>query len=265
MNYMTKKDINKRIKEHSEIISKQEQNIFGVFLQGSQNYIDDLFSEDSDVDSRAIFVPNFRQICLAEDISQRELILDNDEHIDRFDIRKLLKLILTPGINNFEILFTDYYVVNPAYQEYYQELLNIREEIARINESKFIMSSMGITNRDYKTLTKRIGNQDYDIDNFGYSRKRLSNMMRFEATMKAYIDEKPFKDCLKALPQETIYQVRRTHLYKEKEALELADQINQNVKMLADNFKQTQDNLTTKKKVEDIIINLLNKSIKINE
>lgn len=55
MNYMNKESIMDRLREHYEFAQKDiTGNIFGIFLQGSQNYINELFSKDSDVDSRAI-------------------------------------------------------------------------------------------------------------------------------------------------------------------------------------------------------------------
>lgn len=256
--YMTKENIMNRLGVHYlHAINKANGEIFAIFLQGSQNYIEDLFSEDSDVDSRAIYLPNVRDVYLGRDISQTELILANQEHIDRFDVRKMLSLILTPGINNYECLFTEYAIVNPKYKSFYDELVSIREKLARVNQKKFLMSTMGISRRDLIDLQKRVGGEDYDIETFGYSRKRLSNIMRFNLVIKAYLDNKDFSDCLKAMDQELIYKIRRTEYYTLEEAIKIAESTDKETKELAYNFKDIAVDIDTIEKVENIIVRLM--------
>ena len=70
---MTREEsIMKRVREHYDEALEYfpEDKIVGVFLQGSQNY--GLDYEDSDVDTKLITVPSFREICLNENL--RELI-----------------------------------------------------------------------------------------------------------------------------------------------------------------------------------------------
>jgi predicted nucleotidyltransferase len=65
---MTREEsIMKRVREHYDEALEYfpEDKIVGVFLQGSQNY--GLDYEDSDVDTKLITVPSFREICLNED------------------------------------------------------------------------------------------------------------------------------------------------------------------------------------------------------
>lgn len=252
--YLTKKSIQKRIEEHAKEIKSE---FFGIFLQGSQNYIDDLFYKSSDIDSRVILLPNKKQICLGEDISQSELILDNKEHIDRFDIRKFLELIKTPGINNYEVLFTEYYLINPKYETFYHKLRSIREEVVRIDEKKFVMSTMGISMRDFKALEKRTGGEDYDIETLGYSRKRLANIMRFNKTLKAYIAGKDFSNCLKAMDQNLIHKVRRTEYYSYDEAIKTAEETNKETKELAMKHPKSIKNDKVINDLDDIIVEIL--------
>lgn len=258
MNYMTKKAIMDRLQEHYEIVRRPiNTDVFAIFLQGSQNYVDDLFFEGSDVDSRAIYLPNIKDIYLGKDISQVELVLDNEEHIDRFDIRKFLGLITTPGINNYECLFTEYAIVNPKYKAFYDELVSIREKLARVNEKKFLMSTMGISRRDLIDLQKRVGGEDYDIETFGYSRKRLSNIMRFNSTIKAYLDNKNFSACLMSMDQELIHKIRRTEFYTLEQAIEIAELTDKNTKELASGFEDTAIDTDTIEIAQDIIVRLM--------
>lgn len=263
--YMTKGAIMTRLNEHYEIAKEdRDVEIFGIFLQGSQNYINERFFANSDVDSRAIYIPSTEDICLNRDISLPELILDNEEHIDRFDVRKFLKLIKTAGINNFENLFTEYYIINPKYKEFYDKLVEIREDIARADEKKFVMSTMGISKRDFDFLERRTGNEDYDIETFGYSRKRLSNIIRFNETIKAYLAGKDFSSCLKAMDEDLIYKIRRTDCYTLAEAREIAQNADEETKKLAHEFEKESKH-ETYDKIDEIFVDLMKKSMGIEK
>lgn len=255
MSYMTKKAIMERMKEHYDEANKKGE-LFGIFLQGSQNYIDDMFFEGSDVDSRAIYLPGKKEICLGKDISKPEMILDNEEHIDRFDIRKFVGLLKKPGINNYEALFTEYYVINDKYKEFYEELVKLRERIVRANEKGFLMATMGISMRDFKALQKRSGGEDHDIEKYGYSRKRLSNIMRFNATAVAYANGEDFLSCLRAMDQELIHKVRRTEFYSLDEALSIAEKCDKKTHELAKDFKDDSDD-SALDELDDLIVELL--------
>lgn len=100
-NYMTKEAIMERMRDHY-YEAKPMGDLFGVFLQGSQNYIEDKFFEGSDVDTRAIFVPSPREIILTTEGPKTIHLMDNEEHLDILDIRNAFKLYKKAGINNFE-------------------------------------------------------------------------------------------------------------------------------------------------------------------
>ena len=272
--YNTKEEIKSRLSEHYQFVKERvDGEMVAVFLQGSQNYIDDMFHESSDVDSRAIFLPDKKSLFLGQDLSKPDAVLPNKELIGRFDVRKYLSSLKRPGINNYESLFTEYRVVNPKYKKFYEDLQEIRESVVRIDEKGFLMSLMGIGGRDYKVLEKSHGGQEFDIENFGYSRKRLANILRFNKTAKAYIENKPFKECLQAMDQEEIYEIRRTHYYSvpdkhqipyysHERALELAQAAHEETTKLAKEFQAKRRDTVTEEKLEDIFVSLLDKSLK---
>lgn len=252
---MDKQSIAKRLEEQYGIASK-EGVLLGVFLKGSQNYIKDMFFEGSDVDSKAIIIPTKREILLGKDVSKSEIILDNNEQIDRYDIRKYFEVLKKPGINNWETLFTEHYFLNKGFAELYEELIAIREEISRIDEKGFLMATMGISMRDLKTLQNRTGSQDAEIERYGYSRKRLSNIMRFNETVKAYVKGAPFSECLRSMDQELINKVRRTEMYSSEEALEIAEKCDSETKQIATDFQGSR-NTETLEKMDDLLVKFL--------
>lgn len=156
-------------------------------------------------------------------------------------------------------LFTEYFIVNPKYQEDFEKLQALREDLAVADKKNFLMSTMGLSHRDLKTIQHRNGGQDADLEKYGYVRKRLSNIMRFNATAKKYLEGRPFAECLKALDQDEIHRVRRTHAYKEKEALELANELHAETRKLAEEYVSPERENNSKELLDDLLVEILSK------
>ena len=105
--------------------------VVGVFLQGSQNY--ELDYEGSDIDTKAIVLPSFRDFILNKKPVSTTHILETNEHVDIKDIRLMFECFKKQNINFLEILFTKYYVLNPAFAKIYQPMLDNAERIAHYN------------------------------------------------------------------------------------------------------------------------------------
>lgn len=250
--YKSKEDLNNRLQEHYEATKKlSKDEVFGVFLQGSQNYIDDKFLDSSDVDSRALLLPKKRDIILGRNSSGATLIVGG-EHVDRYDVRKAFGLLLKASINNYEMLYTDYAVLNTKYLDQYKALLEIREEIVRKDEKEFVMSVMGMSFRQVRFI-----NEDKDY------RKSLAHVLRLNKTLKAYIAGKDFKDCLKAMDQDLIYEIRTTDLYSLEEAIELGKETDKETAELAKAFQNESGKDVSEliEKVNNILVDLVSASM----
>ena len=107
----------RRLYEHHEEAKQYfpEDRIVGVWLQGSQNYGLDL--PTSDVDTKLIVVPTFKDIALNRKPVSTTHVRANDEHIDFKDIRLYIETFKKQNLNFLEILFTDYFIINPFYEE----------------------------------------------------------------------------------------------------------------------------------------------------
>ena len=53
------------------------------------------------------------------------------------------------NLNYLEILFTDFKIVNPIYEEPWNKLVEMREEIARYDEYRAIKSMIGIAKNKF--------------------------------------------------------------------------------------------------------------------
>ena len=84
---LEKAQIIKRVQDHYDEARQDflKDQIVGCFLQGSQNY--GLQLPDSDVDTKLIVLPSFKDIALSSKPISTTHIRANDEHTDWKDIR----------------------------------------------------------------------------------------------------------------------------------------------------------------------------------
>ena len=132
------------LKEHKLKILEsgyKEEQLLGIFLYGSQNY--GCATEESDIDTKAIYIPNFEELCFKDPVS-KELHLDNGEHCEIKDIREMVKNFQKQNINFLEILFTEKCWVNARFRNLWNEYFyEHREKIAHYNPRKMLDSICG--------------------------------------------------------------------------------------------------------------------------
>ena len=97
----------KVIEHYEEALHYFDNNkIVGIFLQGSQNY--GLDYEESDIDTKLIVVPTFKDIAMNKQPVSTTHFRANDEHTDFKDIRLYMQTFRKQNLNFLEILFTKY-------------------------------------------------------------------------------------------------------------------------------------------------------------
>lgn len=264
--YMSKEDIKNRVKEHYMEVN-EDYEVLGVFLKGSQNYIEDLFSKKSDVDSCAVILPSNKEILLGIETPTVVKHLDNKEQITILDVRKLVSSFNKSSMNNLEPLFTEYFYIDEEYKEFFDKMKSIRESIAYMKPKEMAMYFMGVSLQDYKNLTSRSGGEDSDILEYGYSRKRLSHIIRFNNSLKSYIAENKFSEVIKSTSQEEIHEIRRKEKYKLEQALELAESTIKETTKLAKEYEASREKACSnevKNLTEEYLMELLMKSLSIN-
>lgn len=188
--------IMKRVQDHYNEALKYfpEEQIVGVFLQGSQNY--ELDYEGSDVDTKLIVVPSFKDICLNRKPVSTTHVRANDEHTDWKDVRLYMETFRKQNLNFLEILFTDFYVINPIYKEEWDRLVEAREFIARMNVHRAVKSMKGIAMEKYHAMEHRYPAKIDIIEKYGYDGKQVSHLIRVYDYLRRYIEGEPYKDCL---------------------------------------------------------------------
>ena len=190
------RDIMLRLNDHYnealETFSKDQ--IVGIFLQGSQNYELDL--PGSDVDTKLIVVPRFKDIALARKPVSTTHIRANEEHIDFKDIRLYMETFRKQNLNFLEILFTPFSFINGDYSDQWDRLQEARESIARMNPWRAVKSMKGIALEKYHAMEHAYPSKVDVLAKHGYDPKQLHHLVRVDNYLTRYINGESYEDCL---------------------------------------------------------------------
>ena len=249
--------INRHYKESLKLYNQEQ--IVGVFCQGSTNYGLDLPS--SDVDTKCILVPSFKDICLVKTPVSTTHVLDNDEHLDAKDIRLYCQCFRKQNLNFLEILFTDYFIVNPLYQEQWMRLVEKREEIARMNEYRAVKSMKGVALEKYHAMEHPYPSKMDLIQKYGMDGKQVHHLIRVDDYLERYINGESYEACLR--PTES--KIPRMMAYKRQEiplaeARLEAEAVKAHVEKIADEFcasRADEENAEMRELLEDVSYNIM--------
>ena len=225
--------IKQRLQEHYEDVVKQGFEVIYLALQGSQNYDLDEYSEEyqSDIDTKCIILPTLDDIVSGKSPYSSTFVRDNNEHIDIKDIRSMFEMFKKQNNAYIEILFTDFYIINPKYEVLVKELLNKAEDIARMHPNQALRCLAGTSAEKFKALEHHYPNTLDKINKFGYDPKQLHHILRLNDFMTKYIDGKPYKECL--IPNHAGYLMQvKKGLFELKEARRVALEYDQKNKLL---------------------------------
>lgn len=233
---MTREEkIMSRLREHYDESLKyfKEEQIIGCFLQGSQNY--GLDYEGSDVDTKLIVVPSFKDICLNKKPISTTHVRANDEHADWKDVRLYMETFRKQNLNFLEILFTDFYLINPMYAEQWNRLVQCREQIARMNPFRAVKSMKGIAMEKYHAMEHEYPSKVDVLAEWGYDPKQLHHLLRVEEYLGRYIAGDSYVSCLRPHRPEYLVSVKRGY-YDLDTARVIANTAIDNVIRIADAF-----------------------------
>ena len=176
-----------RVTEHYEesLEHFSSNQIVGCFLQGSQNYNLDL--PTSDVDTKLIVVPSFKDIALNRKPVSTTHIRENEEHIDFKDIRLYIDTFRKQNVNFVEILFTPYSYVNDIYSEEWRRLVKARERIARMNPWRAVKAMKGVALEKYHAMEHEYPSKMEILAKYGYDAKQLHHLVRIDYFLTQYI------------------------------------------------------------------------------
>lgn len=240
-----------------------ENNIVAVCLQGSQNY--GLDYEDSDVDTKCITTPSFRDICLLRNPLSTTHVRLNNSHVDLKDIRKYCECFRKQNLNSLEILFTDYKVMNPYYANQWNRLVAKREEIARMNPWRAVKSMKGIAMEKYHAMKHPYPSKMDILAEHGYDGKQVSHLIRVADYLARYINGESYESCL--YPSPYLYDeimAYKLHKIPLEVAEKRADEVIDSVSVIADRFcNKTFDNenVEMRELLEDVQYEIMKQAV----
>lgn len=197
-----------RMQEYLIPVQEQHKEKWvGLFLQGSQNY--NLDYEGSDIDTKAIVVPDITSFAWNKKPVSATHFMENDEHVDIKDIRVMFNCIKKQNINFVEILFTPYRIINPIYADLFQPVLDAREEIARYNNYAGISCILGMALEKQKAMEHPYPAAIDKIKVYGYDPKQLHHVLRLREFMTRYISGEPYAACLVSNQRSYLQEVKR--------------------------------------------------------
>lgn len=244
--------IMKRVKEHYEEACSLGKEVVAIFLQGSQNYKLDEYSDEymSDIDTKCIILPTLDDIVNSKSPYSSTHVCANNEHIDIKDIRVMFEMFKKQNNAYVELLFTKYYYINPKYEKLVIELKMLAESISRMHPNQALRCMAGTSAEKYKALEHPYPNTMDKINKFGYDPKQLHHILRLNDFMKRFIAGESYESCL--VPKHIGYLMKvKKGFYDLTEARRLAYETDQ------ENKRLKEENITTPEFIDKETLNTL--------
>jgi predicted nucleotidyltransferase len=264
MNYHDNKWIMEKVFEHFKEAKTliPEQHIVLVALQGSQNY--GLDYEDSDVDTKCIVTPTFKDIALARKPVSTTHIRENDEHIDLKDIRLYIQTFRKQNLNFLEILYTPYfYLPNQHFEEQWKRLVAHREEITHYDPVRSVKSMMGIASEKYFAMEHHYPSRMAWIEKYGYDPKQLHHLLRVSEYLDRYLAGEPYGDCLVSNQTEYLLAAKKG-CFELDEARDIANTTYANIHEKCDKFIEAHKNEKVNSAVDELFDDVAYQIMKIS-
>ena len=252
MNYHDDFSIIGRLGEHYEEARGHfgDDRIVALVLQGSQNYGLDM--ENSDVDSKLVLVPTFKDIAMARKPISTTHVMENDEHIDFKDVRLFVQLFKKMNLNFLEVLFTKYYILNPTYAYQWRRLLTYKEEIAHYNPVAAVTTAWGMAKEKHRNLTHEFPSRIDWINKFGYDPKQLTHLLRFEEYTERYMAGESVGDAMITKQADYLKDVKMG-LYSLDEAKDVADKALAHMNQMVDEMIANKNQYPVNKEIGELL------------
>ena len=264
-----KEYIYNRVQKHYEYLESLGYNVVAVFAQGSMNY--GLYVNDdeykSDVDTKAIVLPTLDNLISGSKMVSTKYDFEG-EQIDVKDIRVMADMWAKSNPAYLEILFTQYCVFNNKFQSYIKEILEMADDIVKMNYPQLAKCMSGMSKEKVIAMEHPYPSLIDKIQKYGYDSKQLHHIIRLNRLMiEVFCDDVPFGEALNLSEQEK-FKEYLINIKKSKKSLEEArilakdyDEDTRQIKeKVLEKYKDFQFNSDTWKKLKTII----NKMVKYN-
>lgn len=169
-----------------EFLEDQGYEVIYVALYGAQNY--NLQREGSDFDYKAVVVPKLEDVVF--NVKPTSLTLDLPEINGQVDVKDIRLMIdqWKKGASNFvELLFSDWFWINPEYYLLMSWFRENAEQIAFANVPSAVKAIGGMIEEKFHALDHPYPVQIDEVNEFGYAAKQLSHEMRLASMLKRFM------------------------------------------------------------------------------
>lgn len=221
-----------------------QDNVFGTFLVGSQNY--QLHTDKSDVDSKTIIIPSLNSIAKMNKPISTAIECEDGSSMEIKDIREFFKNIFKQNINFVETLFTDYHFItgNPLFNKFYLEVfVEYADRIARYDIQRSLKSTLGLAYRKLNFLMKPTEKTEKEIKKYGYRSKELYHIFRLSSFVKKYIGGLPYPECIVPDEKERIIRMKQEHPFPVEKVHKVAESFVEMMQFDVDEFIEKNKNL----------------------
>ena len=161
------------------------------------------------------------------------------------------------NINFLEILFTDYFLLNPLYEDLFKPLIDNAELIAHYNNYAGINCIAGMVFEKRKALTHRYEGLADKIDKYGFDPKQLHHILRCREFLERFCLGIPYKKCLLPTNPKYLIEVKKNPLlYSLDVVLEIADKAVEETKEIKEAYMNTH-RVFVSEEVENLLNNAL--------
>ncbi len=236
-------------------MSKMDRQVAFKSLVGSQNY--NLATVNSDRDYKTFLYPTFTDLYNSKPIKGASVTTEEDN--EYHDVRKLHGLLIKSNVNFIEVLFSREVVQGDSL---FNELKNIREDIARMNLPYLFDASAGMFNKEVKMFNKLLQEDDWmRASKFAASAVRIGDfLVRYTLT--------EFSDFGWAIRYEDNDSARKVilNIKNGQGTVEKINNLLGSVDTLIGDVKQKykvhEKDVDTEKKLEDIVLSFTRGKIK---
>ena len=209
---MTKDKILARVWGHYEYLKGLGYNVLFTVLQGSQNYGLDEYSDEytSDIDTKSAILPSLDDFVYNRTpVTTVEIMSDSEEHAEVKDIRIMFEMFKKENISYIELLYSDYIIVNPEYEELLNQLFYRRDEIALADTAQFLRCISGMAAEKHKALCHPYPTIAWKIEKWGYDGKQLHHMARLYEFVSRFRNGEPVSACFKSNKKELLMNFKK--------------------------------------------------------
>ena len=176
-----------RVKEHVALVANHYTNhaVFYCGLYGSQNY--GLNTDDSDVDTKCMVLPPFRDVVLGRKMVSTDLADPYGALCNVKDVRAMFDNFFKGNVNFVEVLYTDYFSVGVDYLAEAKELRDHRDMVANRDPLRLMEMAAGMARQKYVAFNKPFESKKEVLAKYGYDPKQLHHLGRLAYFMTDYM------------------------------------------------------------------------------